>query len=255
MCPDCGEGYARLAMHWFGPCSPPPLSTGVTDLLSGLLLDDGFVGGNGPNKHFQFSTRWRPFAAWLFDELSWLASRVTRADHPGRPEPNQQYVVRTYAHPDLTQFRAWYADGEGTGSGDHRLPMPDDLPAGLLTPRVGRAWYAASGSVAWSDPAYTTTRQVSFSAAADERAACVTALLESVGLEPTRAGRRVQLSPKQTSAWLEWIGDPMPGVDYKWAVDAEEYREAKRDAEAWRAWLFHRPNEDEALGIDSFSGE
>ena len=47
----------------------------------------------------------------------------------------------------------------------------------------------------------------------------------------------------------------MPGVDYKWTADVKEYREAKRDAEAWRAWLFHRPDEDEALGIDSFSGE
>jgi hypothetical protein len=28
--------------------------------------------------------------------LGWLAARVTRVDHPGRPEPNQQYVVRTH---------------------------------------------------------------------------------------------------------------------------------------------------------------
>jgi hypothetical protein len=79
----------------------------------------------------------------------------------------------------------------------------------------------------------------------------VTSLLESVGLDPTRAGRRVQLPPKQTTAWLDWIGDPVPGVDYRWAVDIEEYRETKRDAEAWRAWLFHRPNEDERIGLDT----
>jgi len=108
MCPDCGEEYTRLAMHWKGPCSPPPLSGSTLDLLAGLLLGDGFVGGNGANKHFHLSTRWRPFAAWLFDELGWLASRVTRVDHPSRPEPNQQYLVHTHAHPSLTRFREWY---------------------------------------------------------------------------------------------------------------------------------------------------
>lgn len=43
--------------------------------------------------------------------------------------------------------------------------------------------------------------------------------------------------PKQTTAWLAWIGEPVPGVEYKWAVDIEEYRERKHDAETWRAWL------------------
>jgi hypothetical protein len=169
-CPDCGEEYARLAMHWQGPCSPSPLATDVLELLAGLLLGDGYVGGSGPNNHFQLSTRWRPLAAWLFDELGWLASRVTRVEHPDRPAPNQQYIIRTHAHPGLTRFRAWYTEGGGKGRGVRRLPAPEDLPAGRLTPRAGRGWYAAAGSVAWSDPTYATTRQASFPATNDERA-------------------------------------------------------------------------------------
>jgi hypothetical protein len=62
-CPDCDEEYARLAMHWQGPCSPSPLATDVLELLAGLLLGDWYVGRPGPNNHFQLSTRWRPLAA------------------------------------------------------------------------------------------------------------------------------------------------------------------------------------------------
>ena len=42
-CPDCGEEYARLAMHWQGPRSLSPLAPDIVELLADLLLGDGFV--------------------------------------------------------------------------------------------------------------------------------------------------------------------------------------------------------------------
>ena len=238
---------------------PPALAREQRELIAGLLLGDGFVGGSGPNKHFQLSTRWRPFARWVFDELGWLSMKIVREDMDtdNRPPPAQRYIVRTHAHPDLSAFRAWYpatsdddasgdehADGRGRGRGVRRFPTPEDLPGGRLTARIGRAWHASAGGLAWSNPEYATTRQAWFSARDDGRAERVSTLLESVGLEPTRVGTRVQLPPKQTTAWLEWVGDPAPGVTHKWAVDVEEYRDAKRDEEGLRAWLWYNPTED-----------
>ena len=250
-CPDCGDEYDRLAGHWRGSCSPPALDRRQRTLVAGLCLGNGHVGGNGANNHFQVPTRWRPFARWVYAELEWLALRMVRVDdaRDGRSPPAQRYIVRTHAHPDLARFRSWYrspdADGDASADGGgevenpdttaKRLPAPADLPGGALTSRAGRAWHATAGSLAWSDPEYATTRQAAFSAESDARAERVMALLESVGLDPTRAGKRVQLPPKQTTAWLDWIGGPVPGVAYKWAADCEEYREAKRDAEALRA--------------------
>ncbi|HET7323982.1 MAG TPA: hypothetical protein VFJ06_06605 [Halococcus sp.] len=240
-CPTCNSDYQRLAQHWSGSCTPPALANEQRKLIAGLLLGDGFVGGSGENKHFQLSTRWRPLVEWLFDELGWLAMKIVRWDHldDGHPPPAQRYIVRTHAHSALTRFRAWY-DAEG----NRRFPAPEDLPGGRLTPRSGRAWHATAGGLLWSNPEYATTRQAWFSAAVDERATRVRALLKSVGLEPTRAGKRVQLSPKQTTAWLEWIGDPVPGVEYKWAATHEEYRDLKRDEEGLRVWLWHNPEAD-----------
>ncbi len=245
-CPTCEGEYQRLATHWTGSCDPPPLSQSQRELVAGLLLGDGFVGGSGENKHFQLSTRWRPFARWAFDELDWLSMKVVRRDFldEHHPPPAQRYIVRTHAHSDLLAFREWYPDDHNETARRIQHPAPEVLPSGRLTPRMGRAWHATAGSLAWSNPKYATTRQASFSARDDDRAARVTALLESVGLEPTRVEKRVQLPPKQTTAWLDWIGDPIPGVEYKWAAEREEYRGLKRDEEGLRVWLWHHPEED-----------
>ena len=217
------------------------------ELIAGLLLGNGHVGGNGANKHFHLSTRWRPFAVWVFRELSWLAATMVYLDNSqenrDRSMPAQQYKIRTHAHPALTRLRSWYGE-----SGTRRLPAPENLPAGRLTPRVGRAWHATAGSLGWSNPDYASTRQAHFSAEADDRADHVSALFESAGFEPTRAGKGVQLPPTQTSAWLDWIGQPVDGVEYKWTVSLNEYQEAKRDAEALRARLWFRPEMEAASG-------
>ena len=252
-CPECDDEYERLAGHWKGSCGRPTLDRRQRTLVAGLLLGDGRVGGNGANKHFRLSTRWRPLARWVFTELGWLAATVTRVEDTREERranpPAQHYVVRTHAHPALTTFRAWYRSSEGgngtdaeTGgpTGAKHLPAPADLPGGALTSRMGRAWHATAGSLAWSAPEYATTRQASFSAEADARAERVMALLESAGLDPTRVGRRVQLPPKQTMEWIEWIGEkPVPGVAYKWAADHKEYQNAKHDAEDHRARLWY----------------
>lgn len=227
-------------MHWREECGPPTVTRGQRELVAGLLLGNGYVGGNGANKHFHLSTQWRPFAVWVFREFGWLAATITfldgSRDNRDRTTPAQQYKVRTHAHPALTRFRSWYDE-----SGERRLPASENLPTGRLTPRAGRAWHATAGSLGWSNLEYASTRQAYFSAEADDRAERVSALFESAGFESTRAGQGVQLPPKQTAVWLNWIGPPVEGVEYKWAASAEAYQEAKRDAEALRARLWFQP--------------
>lgn len=116
-CPECDDEYERLAGHWKGPCGPLALDRRQRTLIAGFLLGDDHVGGNGENRHFQLSTRWRPFARWVFAELAWLAASVVRIED-GREErcpPAQRYVVRTHAHPGLSRFRGWYHPSENGG--------------------------------------------------------------------------------------------------------------------------------------------
>lgn len=263
-CPGCGDEYKRLAIHWKGPCSPPVLQSARLNLITGFLLGGGRVAGNGVNKHFQLVTQWQPFAFWVFDQLGWLGSTVVRKNPPRSDDndtrpPAQHYEVRTHAHPDLNRFRAWYQspyDDEAeqsrdeTGNGHEagnsednyrNIPASEDLPAGRLTQRAGRAWHAVAGGISWANSEYATTRQARFSAQAETRAEDIMKLLEGVGLAPVRAGRIVQLPPKQVTAWLDWIGEPVPDVEYKWAATHDEYTNLKRDAEAFRARLWYHP--------------
>jgi hypothetical protein len=264
ICPDCDDEYKRLAIHWRGPCSPPALQSARLNLITGFLLGGGRVGGNGVKKHFQVTTQWRPFAFWVFNQLGWLGATVVRKNPPrnddndSRP-PAQHYEVRTHAHLDLNQFRAWYPStyedeteqSKAETGDDHvteshesncrTIPSPEDLPAGRLTQRAGRAWHAVAGRISWGNAEYATTRQARFSAQDDTRAKGIMRLLESVGLAPVRVGRSVQLPPKQVTAWLDWIGEPVPGVAYKWAATPDEYTDLKRDAEALRSRLWYHP--------------
>lgn len=227
ICPTCDREYARISQHWAkSSCDHPTVTRTSHDFLTGLLLGGGSVQGNSANKYTTIGTRHRPLADWLYTELDWLAHSLRRVDPPG--EQGQFYRVRTHAHPALTAYRQWYVDG--------RKRLPERICIDLNS-RGGRVWWALAGGLQWSDPEYATTRQATVSALDDDRAARITAILEDIGLEPTRAGKRVQLPPKQTTAWLEWIGPPVPGVEYKWAADHQEYRTAKRDAEAIRATL------------------
>jgi hypothetical protein len=227
-------------MHWRGNVRATDHDARSARTHRGAAPRDGHIGGNGANKHFHLSTLWRPFAAWVFRELGWLAATIVFLDNSQenreRPVPAQQYKIRTHAHPALTRLRSWYDE-----SGTRRLPAPEDLPAGRLTPRAGRAWHATAGSLGWSNPDYATTRQAYFSAEADDRADRVKTLFESAGFEPTRADKGVQLPPTQTSAWLDWVGSPVEGVEYKWADSPNEYRKTKRAVEALRARLWFQP--------------
>jgi len=234
ICPTCDRERERLSRHWSSAlCSTPTVSDRQHELITGLLLGNGSVQGNGENKHFQISTRWRPFADWIFNELDWLSHSIVRID-PDRMDHGHRYVVRTHAHSALTRYRSCY-DGDGK-----HLPSPESIP---FSSRVGRAWWATAGGLQWHGE-YATQRTGTISAEADDRAQRVVALFEAVGLEPTRAGARVQLPPKQVTGWLDWIDDPVPGIEYKWAATEDEYRDYKRDAEALHARLHSHPDEE-----------
>ena len=230
VCPSCEREFVRISQHWDkSDCEHPLITEARCDFLTGLLLGGGSVQDAGMNNHLIVGTRHRPLADWLFSELGWLAHSIRRDESHG--DHGQFYRVRTHAHPALAQYREWYVNGR------KRLPECVDLG-----PRSGRVWWALAGGLQWSNAEYATTRIGTFSALDDERATRIMAILSSVGLDPTRAGKRVQLAPKQTTGWLDWIGEPVPGVGYKWANEIDIYREAKRDAEAIRASLQANPD-------------
>jgi hypothetical protein len=237
-CPTCGCEYERLSHHWnSGSCPWPELTRSHHDLVTGLLLGDAMIGSNSNNKHLVLVTTNRSFAVWVFKELDWLAHSLVRVD-PSEPTDsteqaiNHRYRVRTIDNPEFTPYCEWY-----DASDEKRIPLHLDLPV-----QSARAWYACSGGVRWQTD--DSHRSAVFSAHDEKRATRIAGLLERTEFEPTRTGKRVQLPPRETRAFLNWIGDPVPGVGYKWAAERAVYDDFRREQRAERWWLALHPERE-----------
>lgn len=217
-CPLCGERFERLSRHWSGPrCEFPPLDDYQRWTVEGILLAGGTLAGNGPNKHLEVGTGHRRLAEWLADEFGWLCHSVVRIDYDdGGREP--VYRVRTHAHDQLTPYRAWFDDGA------RRPPEGYDLPR-----HAAHIWYALAGGLQWHGD-YDAQRVATFSAKAGAKAAWIERVLGDAGYDATRAGKRVQLRPRETDRWLAWIGGPIAGVEHKWRETHPDPSARKRRA-------------------------
>jgi hypothetical protein len=211
LCPECGDEYERIASHWSNStCGYPEITEDQRAALDGLMLGGSNVDGQGSNRHLLASTVSSPLAEWTAEQLDWL-HHGTRVVH-GDADNQDVYRVRTAAHPAINRYERW-------GDGETRAP-PDDYD---LTPLAGRVWYAFAGGLQWHGD-YDSQRTATFSALKDSRAAWIIDVLGAVGFAPTRAGKRVQLRPTETTRLLGWIGDPVPGAVYKWADSLIEYQ-------------------------------
>ncbi|WP_114579644.1 hypothetical protein [Saliphagus sp. LR7] len=182
-----------------------------------MVLAGATIAGNGPNKHLVIGTIRESLAEWLAEELGWLTHSIRERRYEADRQP--EYRIRTHAHSALSQYAKW--------TESDRAP-PVDVP---ISSHTGRIWYALAGGLQWSHE-YDSGRTAAFSALSDDRAAWIGQVLTDAepAFQGTRAGTRVQFRPLETDRWLAWIGDPVPGVAYKWADGRAEY-ERLRDWE------------------------
>lgn len=239
-CPVCGRTDERLPRHWTSEaCSWPDVTRCQHDFVIGLLPGNATISGDSANKLLRLATTNRTFATWVFEELGWLADSLVRVDPPNHGSTehavNHCYRVRTRTHPELTTYCEWY-----DASGEKRVPLHLDLPA-----RSARVWYACSGELHWQSG--DDHPSAVFNALNDKRATRIAGLVERAEFEPTRTGTQVRLPPRETRAFLKWIGDPVPGVGYKWATERAIYDDLRREQRAERWWLALHPERETRL--------
>ena len=218
-CPTCGEGYRSLGQHWIrGDCEAPDISDQQLAILDGLVLAGSHV-RKGPKVHVQVSKV--AFATWLLDGLDWLSANISEVHH----ETGTSYQISTESHPQLSRYETWphHTDEKG------RRP-PEEY---RLSPLAGRVWYSKSGWLQWSG-AWDNQRAACLRAQSEEKATWIRRLLadiDELDLHPNRIHNRVQLSPTESNEWLEWIGEHVPGVAYKWCHSRIEYQALREEPE------------------------
>lgn len=210
-CPECGSEYARLGQHWaMGDCDPV-VSGDQHAVLQGLLL----AGAHATDGAVIGQTSSQQLAEWTTRELGWLAGRLTRVRFD-EPEKSPIYRLRTPSHWAVETYEDW----------------TDSPPSEYeLSPRAGRVWWAYAGGLQWHGD-YNSQRTAAISALDDGRADWILRVLADVGVDATRAGKRVQWHGEQLREWLAWIGDPVPGAEYKWASSPVTYQAARHKHES-----------------------
>lgn len=217
-------------------CSFPPLDPVHHELLTGLLMGDATIHypPSAANPRIEVHNINYRFLHWIDEQLGRLSNGVTRrrtSDEIRETnksaslerfssvdyEIRDQYVLTTRRHPELHEYAEWYA-GE-------QKRFPPDL---RLTPVILKTWYVCDGHLIWGSKGHTRP-QVWISADNEsDRTGYITGLFDSKPISPTFSEGRLMLTSDETEWFFEYVGDSLPGFEYKFVTESKEmYRDMK----------------------------
>lgn len=225
-CPDCGSEYEALGMHLCqSSCKYPPISGKQIEVLQGVLMGDGTIDTSGKTPCFRVNMVEREYLHHL-DSLfpfygQGVSLRETASQSADSAERNSPYEVNrdnysdvyrwhTRRSPVFTRFAGWYETGEKV------FPKVD------LTPTVLKHWYVCDGYLhdEWN-PRISINCSNEYG---NENK--IESMFEQKGIpKPDRwesrqrdggINNKAWWNAEQTSRIFEYIGDPLPGFEYKW---------------------------------------
>ncbi len=228
-CHVCGNSFTYLGNHWKGEnkCSYPNLTDRQYQITTGLLLGDANCSRSGTNPHIDVKNTNRKFLEWVNEEYGIISNGISlsrTAEDSARSlqntiSPNtvaegcnDVYRLTTRSHPEFEEFREWYETGEKR--------FPEDL---ILTPLIVKVWYVCDGSL-WMNEGCTGRVSIS-SVNESDRCEFLIQLFENKGFSPTYTGDHIFFGTDESFDILHWMGEPIPGFEYKWAIeDFEGYQ-------------------------------
>jgi hypothetical protein len=239
-CPGCGDSYERLAQHWAmsADCSYPPLDRRRHEILSGLLMGDATVHNppSAANPRMEVHSVNSRFLEWIDEQLAWLSNTVTlRRTSDEIREANRssalerfasvdyeirdQYLLTTRRHTELNRYAEWYTE--------EQKRFPEDL---RLQPITLKLWYVCDGNLLWGTKGHTRP-QVWISAYNEkDREAFVRGLFDPTPITPTFHEGRLMLTSDETEWFFEYVGEPVPGFEYKFETGSKEMYEELKEA-------------------------
>lgn len=232
-CPTCGDVYMSLGAHWVSDsgCDYPELDDNIIEILTGMVMGDATI---QDHSHETKNCRlyWRmitdDFLEWLDAKLDFLvlgeydlnqtpkesAESAVESGLTDQAEPenyNSLYANMTRAHPEFNWFGSWY------DSGEKRFPL-DEID---LTPLTLKVWFVCDGTTQLRDhrPPEASIACVNES----DRLEDICEFIEdATGIEAKLdSDRGIRFNAEETKEFFEFIGDPLPGFEYKWP---EEFR-------------------------------
>lgn len=146
------------------------------------------------------------FVEWVDSELGEQSTGVKEASG-SRESTKQYYKVRTRRSPHIRQFLDWYPDGERV----YQLVE--------LTPLITKVWHAGDGHLQKKDANGWQAIRLRFASAGEQvgsRESYFTSLFQDLPVEPVVEEQHVSFRVDDSKWLLDWMGEPLPGFDYKW---------------------------------------
>jgi len=219
-CSQCNSEYDKIGQHWSmsNSCVYPELTTRQTNLLTGIIMGDGWVNGHsGSNPFIGVKMINEQFLNWLDLELGVLSTGVVvdkTADESSSEvkewkgvtsDTSTVYKLRTRRHPNLQQFWGWYSGGSKS--------FPNNID---FNPTTLKMWYVCDGSYGSATSPYITTANEAENADRIADNISNQTQLTHVTVNNLTNGKRIVFPYSSTQEFFEYIGDPVPGFEHKW---------------------------------------
>lgn len=229
-CPVCGEHYEQLGSHWRKECNYPDISGKKLEILKGTLMGDGSFTGQG---QIRIDSITKPFLENLERELEWLVtdmklqhtaeesyekavSSFGKENTTNADNYSDVYYITTRKHPKIKGMKnKWYRESEKS--------FPNDLS---LSKTSAKIWFVCDGGLNFAKDRVTPSAQITLSNE-KHRKKYITNLFREHGFEPTLSDYVLHFSSKETQKLLDWFGEPIPGFEYKFQTEREDYLEVK----------------------------
>lgn len=227
-CPQCGTEFEKLGTHWSrGSCDYPKPSSEFQEVLTGIYMGDGNLATHHSNNpYMRLNNVNKVFLEYLDSKLGWLTTGVRlkktadqsaqqrlERDEDGwtvNPENyNAIYGTRTRRLPYFRKYEQW------TSTGQKRYP--DSLE---LTPTIAKFWYVSDGTINWMRK--YSARLVFACRNEQDRPDFIQDLFVKAGFEVKPNKHMFYLDVEESSRFLQWLGSPVPGFEYKWEIESRK---------------------------------
>lgn len=209
-CPKCGEVFDRLGAHYrWNPEHRPDITPRQHAIVTGILMGDGSAHKNDKTTRVKLESYNDKFTKWIFKELGNLACSI------------YDNGVYTFYHQELNGYSNWYKE-------DGKVFPKMNIPR--ITMKV---WYCGDGGLQWpngnSEYALSTIRCCNEKSRLDR----LVDMIEDSTPLTCRTGKsgRIIFPRSVTKDFLEYIGNPVPGMEYKWEINSKfKYKMKMRES-------------------------
>lgn len=225
-CPFCDSksDYSNIGNHWRQSCGyPEPEEVEVFD---GLVMGDGTLKHSHKdskrlgNQSIEVVSINKEFIDHLYEDYFpfFTEPSVRRSAESSANESissdvissakgstfRTQYRIVSRAIPFFNKYDVWKT------TGDKRWPDNIDF-----TPKRLRYLYAADGGLSWNKDSLSARSQIT-SSNETKQMERLSKKLNSIGIDCSTYEDRIMMKPSSTEKFLDYLGEPVPGFEYKW---------------------------------------